>query len=101
MKKKKKENIFKRIGSKFKIEDERFKKIIGFLLIFFALYLVVVFISFLINGNIDQDKLGKFSDDISNFGGVFGHRISIFFYTIGLVYLHLYFYSFYSIGGYF
>jgi S-DNA-T family DNA segregation ATPase FtsK/SpoIIIE len=79
MKKKKKENIFKRIGSKFKIEDERFKKIIGFLLIFFALYLVVVFISFLINGNIDQDKLGKFSDDISNFGGVFGHRISNLF----------------------
>jgi DNA segregation ATPase FtsK/SpoIIIE, S-DNA-T family len=79
MKKKKKENIFKRIGSKFKIEDERFKKIIGFLLVFFALYLVVVFISFLINGNIDQDKLGKFSDDISNFGGVFGHRISNLF----------------------
>jgi S-DNA-T family DNA segregation ATPase FtsK/SpoIIIE len=79
MKKKKKENIFKRIGSKFKIEDERFKKIIGFLLVFFSLYLVVVFISFLINGNIDQDKLGKFSDDISNFGGVFGHRISNLF----------------------
>jgi S-DNA-T family DNA segregation ATPase FtsK/SpoIIIE len=79
MKKKKKENIFKRIGSKFKIEDERFKKIIGFLLVFFSLYLVVVFISFLINGNVDQDKLGKFSDDISNFGGVFGHRISNLF----------------------
>ncbi|MBL6873627.1 MAG: DNA translocase FtsK [Flavobacteriales bacterium] len=79
MKKKKKENIFKRIGSKFIIEDERFKKIIGFLLVFFSLYLVVVFISFLINGNIDQDKLGKFSDDISNFGGVFGHRISNLF----------------------
>ena len=79
MKKKKKENIFKRIGSKFKIEDERFKKIIGFLFVFFSLYLLVVFISFLINGNIDQDKLGKISDDISNFGGVFGHRISSLF----------------------
>ena len=79
MKKKKKENIFKRIGSKFKIKDERFKKIIGFLLVFFSLYLLVVFISFLINGNIDQDKLGKISDDISNFGGVFGHRISSLF----------------------
>ena len=79
MKKKKKENIFKRIGSKFKIEDERFKKIIGFLFVFFSLYLLVVFISFLINGNIDQDKIGKLSDDISNFGGLFGNTLSHLF----------------------
>ncbi|MDB2675379.1 DNA translocase FtsK 4TM domain-containing protein, partial [Flavobacteriales bacterium] len=79
MKKSNKENIFKRISSKFKIEDERFKKVLGFLFIFFSIYLIVVFISYLINGNVDQDKLNTFSDDISNFGGVFGHRISNLF----------------------
>ena len=79
MKKSNKENIFKRISSKFKIEDERFKKVLGFLFIFFSIYLIVVFISYLINGNVDQDKLSTFSDEISNFGGVFGHRISNLF----------------------
>jgi len=79
MNKQKKENIFKRIGSKFKIEDERFKKILGFLLIFFSLYLIVVFVSYLFNGNADQDKLNQFSNEINNFGGVFGHRLSNLF----------------------
>ena len=76
---KKIKNILERFSSLFKIEDERIKKVFGFLFLFSSLYLIIVFISFLINGHIDQDKLGKFTDEISNFGGVFGHRISNLF----------------------
>ena len=80
-KKTKKENIFKRLAQKLKIEDERTKKIIGFVFLFFSLYLFIVFVSYVFNGNIDQDKIGKLTDEIRNFGGVFGHRIShIFLY---------------------
>ena len=78
-KKKTKENIFKRLLQKFKIEDDRTKKIIGFLLLFFSIYMFVVFVSYIINGNTDQDKIGKLSDDISNFGGVFGNTLSRLF----------------------
>ena len=78
-KKKTKENIFKRLIQKFKIEDDRTKKIIGFLLLFFSIYMIVVFVSYIINGNTDQDKIGKLSDDISNFGGVFGNTLSHLF----------------------
>tara|TARA_Y100000813_G_scaffold68751_1_gene48752 strand:- start:5479 stop:7815 length:2337 start_codon:yes stop_codon:yes gene_type:complete len=78
-KKKTKENIFKRLLQKFKIEDDRTKKIIGFLLLFFSIYMFVVFVSYIINGNTDQDKIGKLSDDISNFGGVFGNTLSHLF----------------------
>ena len=78
-KKKTKENIFKLLIQKFKIEDNRTKKIIGFLLLFFSIYMFVVFISFIINGNTDQDKIGKLSDDISNFGGLFGNTLSHLF----------------------
>jgi len=78
-KKKTKENIFKRLIQKFKIEDDRTKKIIGFLLLFFSIYMFVVFVSYIINGNTDQDKIGKLSDDISNFGGVFGNTLSHLF----------------------
>ena len=78
-KKKTKENIFKRLLQKFKIEDDRTKKIIGFLLLFFSIYMFVVFVSYIINGNTDQDKIGKLSDDISNFGGVFGNTLSNLF----------------------
>ena len=77
MKKKlKKDNIFKRTIQKFKIEDDRTKKIIGFVFLFFSLYVFIVFISYLFNGNIDQDKTGKLTNEISNFGGAFGHSIS-------------------------
>ena len=75
----KKENKINKLFSKLKIEDDRIKKILGFLLLFSSLYLVIVFISYLINGHIDQDKLGLYTSDISNFGGVFGHRISNLF----------------------
>ncbi len=78
-KKKTKENIFKRLVQKFKIEDDRTKKIIGFLLLFFSIYMFTVFVSYIINGNIDQDKIGKLTDDISNFGGVFGNTLSHLF----------------------
>ena len=76
---KKIKNTLERFSSLFKIEDERIKKVFGFLFLFSSLYLIIVFISFLINGHIDQDKLGQFTDEISNFGGVFGHRISNLF----------------------
>ena len=78
-KKNTKENIFKRLVQKFKIEDDRTKKIIGFLLLFFSIYMFTVFVSYIINGNIDQDKIGKLTDDISNFGGVFGNTLSHLF----------------------
>ena len=78
-KKKTKENIFKRLLQKFKIEDDRTKKIIGFIFLFFSIYVFVVFVSYILNGNIDQDKIGKLSDDISNFGGVFGNTLSHLF----------------------
>ena len=64
---------------KFKIEDDRTKKIIGFIFLFFSIYVFVVFVSYILNGNIDQDKTGKLTDDISNFGGVFGNTLSYLF----------------------
>ncbi len=78
-KKKTKENIFKRLIQKFKIEDDRTKKIIGFIFLFFSIYVFVVFVSYILNGNIDQDKTGKLTDEISNFGGVFGNTLSHLF----------------------
>ena len=78
-KKKTKENIFKRLIQNFKIEDDRTKKIIGFIFLFFSIYVFVVFVSYILNGNIDQDKTGKLTDDISNFGGVFGNTLSHLF----------------------
>lgn len=88
-KKTKKENIFKRLAQKLKIEDERTKKIIGFVFLFFSLYLFIVFVSYVFNGNIDQDKIGKLTDEIRNFGGVFGHRIS-----------HLFLYHYFGISSF-
>jgi S-DNA-T family DNA segregation ATPase FtsK/SpoIIIE len=77
--KKTKDNIFKRLIQKFKIEDDRMKKIIGFIFLFFSIYVFIVFVSYILNGNIDQDKTGKLTDDISNFGGVFGNTLSYLF----------------------
>jgi len=88
-KKTKKENIFKRLAQKLKIEDERTKKIIGFVFLFFSLYLFIVFVSYVFNGNIDQDKIVKLTDEIRNFGGVFGHRIS-----------HLFLYHYFGISSF-
>jgi len=88
-KKTKKENIFKRLAQKLKIEDEKTKKIIGFVFLFFSLYLFIVFVSYVFNGNIDQDKIGKLTDEIRNFGGVFGHRIS-----------HLFLYHYFGISSF-
>ena len=78
-KKKTKENIFKRLIQKFKIEDDRTKKIIGFVFLFLSIYVFVVFISYLLNGNIDQDKTGKLTHNISNIGGVLGNTLSHLF----------------------
>ena len=88
-KKKTKENIFKRLIQKFKIEDDRTKKIIGFIFLFFSIYVFVVFLSYILNGNIDQDKTGKLTDDISNFGGVFGNTLS-----------HLFLYNYFGISSF-
>tara|TARA_B100001057_G_scaffold396841_1_gene406776 strand:+ start:1673 stop:4009 length:2337 start_codon:yes stop_codon:yes gene_type:complete len=80
MKKKKiRENIIKRLIQKFKVEDDRTKKIIGFLFLFFSIYAFIVFVSYILNRNIDQDKIGMLTDDISNFGGVFGNTLSHLF----------------------
>ncbi|MBL6662721.1 MAG: DNA translocase FtsK 4TM domain-containing protein [Flavobacteriales bacterium] len=78
-KKNTKENIFKRLIQKFKIEDDRTKKIFGFIFLFLSIYVFVVFVSYLLNGNIDQDKTGKLTNDISNIGGVFGNTLSHLF----------------------
>ena len=78
-KKKTTENIFKHLIQKFKIKDDRTKKIIGFIFLFFSIYVFVVFVSYILNGNIDQDKTGKLTHDISNFGGVFGNTLSYLF----------------------
>jgi DNA segregation ATPase FtsK/SpoIIIE, S-DNA-T family len=75
-KKTKKESIFKRLALKIKVEDERTKKIIGFIFLFFSIYLIIVFVSYLLSGNTDQDKIGKLTSEITNFGGAFGHSIS-------------------------
>ena len=88
-KKKTKENIFRRITQKFKIEDDRTKKIIGFIFLFFSIYVFIVFVSYILNGNIDQDKIGKLTDEISNFGGVFGNTLS-----------HLFLYKFFGISSF-
>jgi len=75
----KNKNTINQLLSIFKIKDDRIKKITGFLMFFFSLYLLVVLFSYLINGHIDQDKIGLFSNEIQNFGGVFGHRLSHLF----------------------
>ena len=74
-----KENIFKRLIQKFKLDDDRTKKIIGFVFLFLSIYVFVAFISYLLNGNIDQDKTGKLTHNISNIGGVFGNTLSHLF----------------------
>ena len=58
----------KRLSSLFKIEDDRVKKVFGFLFLFSSLYLIIVLYFFLNKWPYDQDKIGQYTDDISNFG---------------------------------
>lgn len=62
-------------------ENARF--IAGLVLLVFALYMLVVFISYVLTGNADQDSLSPQQDgslfEYSNWGGKFGFRISHYF----------------------
>ena len=78
MTKKKKDNIikhtFQRIDSF--LEDERVKKIAGLFFLVTATFLVISFVSYLFNGRVDQDKIGKYTQEIQNFGGSLGHSFA-------------------------
>lgn len=76
--KKKKENILKRVTEKIStpFQDERLKRIAGLFLVVSALFFVASFVSYLFNGRVDHDKLGKFTQEIQNIGGSLGHSIS-------------------------
>tara|TARA_B100000900_G_scaffold363609_1_gene337717 strand:+ start:658 stop:2997 length:2340 start_codon:yes stop_codon:yes gene_type:complete len=78
MAKKKKDNIIKRTFQSINsfLDDERFKKITGLFFLVIATFLVVSFVSYLFNGRIDQDKIGKFTQEIKNFGGNLGHSFA-------------------------
>ncbi len=62
-------------------ENARF--ISGLVLLVFSLYMLVVFISYVLTGNADQDSLNPQQEgslfDYSNWGGKFGFRISHYF----------------------
>ncbi len=62
-------------------ENARF--IAGLVLLVFALYMLVVFISYVLTGNADQDSLSTQQEgsvyEYSNWGGKFGFRISHYF----------------------
>ena len=62
MAKKKKDNITKHTFQSMNsfLEDERVKKIAGLFFLVIAIFLVVSFISYIFNGRVDQDKIGRF-----------------------------------------
>jgi S-DNA-T family DNA segregation ATPase FtsK/SpoIIIE len=66
---------------------ENIRFIIGLLLLVFALYMLVVFISYVITGKADQDSLGPQAADADyvyrNWGGKFGFEISHYFIFSG------------------
>ena len=78
MAKKKKNNITKRTFQSIKsfLDDERVKKIIGLFFLVTAIFLFVSFLSYLFNGRVDQDKIGKFTQEIKNIGGSLGHSLA-------------------------
>ena len=71
MAKKKNDNIIKRTFQSINsfLEDEKVKKIAGLFFFVISTYLIVSFISYLFHGKVDQDKIGKFTQEIQNFGG--------------------------------
>ena len=78
MAKKKKDNIIKHIFQNINsfLEDERVKKIAGLFFLVTATFLVISFVSYLFNGRVDQDKIGKFTQEIQNIGGSLGHSFA-------------------------
>ena len=62
---------------------ENLRFIVGLVLLVFALYLLVVFISYVLTGNADQDSLSMQPDDKSfayrNWGGKVGFRLGYYF----------------------
>ena len=78
MAKKKKENIIKRNFYNIIsfLRDERIRKITGLFFLVASTFLLISFISYLFNGRIDQDKIGKFTQEIQNFGGSLGHTFA-------------------------
>ncbi len=78
MAKKKKYNITKHTFQSMNsfLEDERVKKIAGLFFLVIAIFLVVSFISYIFNGRVDQDKIGRYTQEIQNFGGSLGHSFA-------------------------
>jgi DNA segregation ATPase FtsK/SpoIIIE, S-DNA-T family len=78
MAKKKKENILKRIAQKISapFQDEKIHRIAGLFLLVTTIFLLASFISYLFNGRIDHDKIGKFTQEIQNIGGSLGHNLA-------------------------
>ena len=58
------------------LNDARVRKIVGLFLLVLSVFLFASFISYLIDGQIDQDKIGKFSNEIENVGGSLGKQLS-------------------------
>ena len=73
-----KRNIFKRLIEKFYsiFQDKKTRRITGLLFLLFSIFLLASFISYLFNGQIDQDKLEKFSNEIKNIGGNLGNILA-------------------------
>ena len=58
------------------LNDARVRKIVGLFLLVSSVFLFASFISYLIDGQIDQDKIGKFSNEIENVGGSLGNNLA-------------------------
>ncbi len=78
MTRKKGKNRLRRISDTFNgfLNDARVRKIVGLFLLVTSVFLFASFISYLIDGQIDQDKIGKFSNDIENVGGSLGNNLA-------------------------
>ena len=78
MVKKKKDNIIKHTFQSINsfLKDERIRKIAGLFFLVTATFLIVSFISYFFNGRVDQDKIGKFTQEIQNIGGSLGHSFA-------------------------
>ena len=78
MTRKKGKNRLRRILDTFNgfLNDARVRKIVGLFLLVTSVFLFASFISYLIDGQIDQDKIGKFSNEIENVGGSLGNNLA-------------------------
>lgn len=91
MAKKKKENIIKKITQNIHsfLEDERVRRIAGLFFLVCSAFLLISFASYLFNGRIDHDKIGKFTQEIENFGGSLGHSAA-----------HLFIYNWFGVASF-